>query len=59
MALMKQTVTLEIIYDDNAVGQPVRWSFARLLRVFTDDVKVLDSTTPKRAKDETDFFNAY
>ena len=48
MALMKQTVTLEIIYDDNAVGQPFTWSFARLLRVFNDDVKVLDSTTPER-----------
>ncbi len=48
MALMKQTVTLEIVYDDNAVGQPFTWNFARLLRVFTDHVTVLDSTTPER-----------
>jgi len=51
MALMKQTVTLEIVYDDNAVGQPVTWSFARLLRVFINDVKVLDSTTPRLVMD--------
>ena len=57
--LMKQTVTLEIVYDDNAVGQPFTWNFARLLRVFTDHVTVLDSTTPERAKDETDFFDTY
>jgi hypothetical protein len=49
---MKQTVTLEIIYNDNAVGQPVRWSFARLLRVFTDHVTVLDSTAPERAEED-------
>ena len=48
MALMKQTVTLEIVYDDDAVSQPFSWNFARLLRVFTDHVKILDSTTPER-----------
>ena len=49
MALMKQIVTLEIVYDGNVTLVPSAWDWDDLLDfAYNASVKILDSTTPER-----------
>jgi hypothetical protein len=53
MALMKQTVTLEIVYDSYYVPSPVSWDWEVLLDMrCNESIKVLDLTTPERVDNQ-------
>lgn len=56
MALMKQTITLDIVYEDGITPCPTEWGWHELLDLGLEEtvtVKILDSTTPERISDES------
>ena len=49
MALMKQTVTLEIVYDSFNTPNPVEWNWYDLADFAPDEsIEVVKTTTPER-----------
>jgi hypothetical protein len=50
MALMKQTITLEIVYDDHTLlYRPDEWAWEVLIGLGPNEsVEIISSTTPER-----------
>jgi len=54
MTLMKQTVTLEIVYDDEWSDHPHDWDFYGKFRLTPpESIEIVKTTTPERISDES------
>ena len=54
MALKKQRITLEIVWDDSMAVEPVRWDWTDLLDLGPEEtVEIVSANTPQNPENRT------